>query len=258
MFECIEKDKQDTILVQKLTKEIKQSVKDKKMLHLEFSFDKLCFDQTFYKSNKKETLAHQRFLAKRVIAVYKDAVRVIKYAKFHKIQFSKTIYISGLKNKRNNNDKMLCFMLSTRFEHNYFSRLNFALRYGCDFIDNEITENNMCDFVDNVCVLRRRQGYKNISSCCPKTCKFTNSCPCKTKNISCKFIFCEYLEKQGKCINAFSLAILRVFLDPLEQVASMGMFFKSERHVARIVRFVGIFKYVIAFIILMQIVQLFI
>ena len=206
---------------------------------LEVSFDDLNLGVNIYGQNKQESKVLQKENCKKVVKVFRALVKMIKIAKRRKIKVEPQIVVENLSAKKNNNDLMLEYMLKVKFNTPITKKLSTAVDLACDWLDNENEQFKMCDFVDNKCAKARARGFERMTGCCPANCKFMDNCPCKTKNISCKFIFCDYLEEKGFCISPLSLPIFVVNLSFFQRVASWGLFFKSQKKVNFWLRFVN-------------------
>lgn len=208
-------------------KQIKQNYKDAKMLTI--SFSDLNLGSNIYGSSKKETKNLQKENCKIVIKLYRRTLRVIRFLKLKRVKFDGTIYIQGLTERKNNNVIMLELMLNCKLSRLFPQRLTAAIDGACTYLDAENSEHNMCDFKENSCAKHRAMGFTRKTGCCPASCKFMQCGPCKTKNISCKLIMCDYLENKGYYFSPHSLAILKVNLTYPERLSTIGFFFKSTK-----------------------------
>ena len=227
--EIIEND-ENTFLISDYTfdkKALKKALEEKRKLELDFDF--LSLGTKLYKSNKKETIVVQKENCKKVINVYKALCKIIRIAKRKKYDFNGTFVVKNLNAKQNNNDFLIESLLSLKYNTLPFARLNKSVLYTCDFLDKENSMHNMCDFHDNKCAKHRARGFERSTGCCPASCKFMDNCPCKTKNLSCKLIMCDYLVNMGYYFTPHTIPILKKHLTFFERVASIGMFFKSTK-----------------------------
>jgi hypothetical protein len=97
--------------------------------------------------------------------------------------------------------------------------------YSCEYLDNEFSCKNICDFKDDMCIYNRskNKGIK-VSSCCERNrtriiCeKFdkVNKC-CTIKCIGCKLFTCRYLRKKGIKYKANDIPYLKYFLSPRQK-----------------------------------------
>ena len=225
-------------------------------MFLEIDFDDANLGVNIYGSSKKESQRLQKENCKKVLAVFRELKKVICFAKRHSIQLGSQIVVKNLSQKKNNNDLMLEYMLQVCFETPAFKKVSKAVDLACDWLDNENNVFKMCDFVDNKCAKARARGFERMTGCCPAKCKFMDNCPCKTKNISCKFIFCDYLEERGYCISPLTLPIFVEFLSFPQRVASWGLFFKSQKKVSRILHFVKFLTYFVGATIILIVLKL--
>lgn len=201
---------------------------------LDFSFANFAALQ--YVGSLQKTKIVQKYNTKVLMQVYKKLVQVIKFCKRKKINFENTFYVSNFSQKQNNNDVMLQYMLKVRFFTPIFKKLDASVELACDFLDLENSTHNMCDFKDNRCAKHRAKNFTRSTGCCPANCKHQDNCPCKTKNLSCKLIMCDYLMEQGYYFSPHNIPVLRLTLNPLERLCSWGMFFKTTKQTFRFLK----------------------
>ena len=164
-----------------------------------------------------------------MLKLYKTISKIVKIARNKKYNFSGKFFVKNLDNKKNNNDYLLVSLLNLKFNTFFLSRLSKSVLYTCEFLDRENALHNMCDFHDNKCAKHRARGFERSTGCCPSSCKFMDNCPCKTKNLSCKLIMCDYLVDMGYYFTPHTIPTLRLHMNPLERLTSIGMFFKSTK-----------------------------
>ncbi len=205
-------------------------------LNLAINFDALNLGKSIYGSSKAETKVIQKENVNQLLKLYRTTIKILRYAKTHlKNNYSKTLLVENLDTKQNNNHKMLEFMINTALCTKCFKKTSTALNYACEYLDIENGKHNMCDFKDNRCAKHRARDFKTTTGCCPKKCKFMCSGPCKTKNISCKLIMCDYLENKGFYFSPNYLGVLRTNLTIVERLVVLGLFFKSDKKVNLII-----------------------
>lgn len=196
---------------------------------LSISFDALNLGTKLYGDGKKQSIEIQKLNASQVILVFKNCLKAVKILKKNKVDFDGAIYISNLKNKKNNNDLMIIGMLDAKLNYNIFKRMFVAVSYACDFLDKENEINNMCDFKDNKCVNHRENNINKNTGCCPSFCKYTQCKTCTVKNISCKIFMCNYLEDKGYYFTPHTIPILKRHLNILERFMCFGLLFKTTK-----------------------------
>lgn len=252
-FEFKEKPQNlNCVLVNNSFNNKKLKTQDKVDFELDFNFAN--FGALQYVGDLQKTKVVQKFNTKVLMRVYRKLVSVVLACKRKKIDFNNTFYVSNLKTKQNNNDIMLAYMLEVRFNKTIFQKLNASVVFACDFLDKENADHNMCDFKDNKCAKHRANNFERTTGCCPSGCKHQANCPCKTKNLSCKLIMCDYLMERGYYFSPHNLPVLRLTLNPLERLACWGMFFKTTKQTfafLRFVRFLEVFAVLVLVILLL-------
>lgn len=207
--------------------DLKQALLKNSAIEIDFNF--LNLGVKLYGKNKKSSIDIQKANCKKVKEVYKTIKKVIHIAKRKKYRFNNSFYIKNLKSKQNNNDYLLSALLELKFNTIIFNKMNKSILLTCEFLDRENALHNMCDFHDNRCAKHRARGFERSTGCCPSSCKFMDNCPCKTKNLSCKLIMCDYLVDMGYYFTPHTIPTLTHYMNPLERLTSIGMFFKSTR-----------------------------
>ena len=217
-------------------KEIKEAHLSGKIFVISSEF--LNINQKIYGTNKAETVKIQKENSKKVIKVYKSICKVVNALKSKKLNFNGVFYVENLNERKNNNVFLVLSLLNLKYNTCFFSRLSKSILYTCEYLDKENALHNMCDFHDNKCAKHRARGFERSTGCCPSSCKFMDNCPCKTKNLSCKIIMCDYLIEQGYFFTPHTIPILTRHMTFIERVASTGMFFKSTKRTFRFMRIV--------------------
>ena len=118
--------------------------------------------------------------------------------------------------------------------------------YSCDYLDNEFSTKNLCDFKDNMCVRNRcrTRGVK-VSSCCERNktrviCdKFDdkNKC-CTIKSVGCKLFTCYYLREKGIRYRVNDVPYLKYFLSIRQKAVCINSIFKDKNeNIDRLMKF---------------------
>lgn len=228
-----------------------KSQKNKEII-FKIDFNALNLTTRLYGNNKKDTRNIQKNNCKKVIRVYRTICNIIKICKRNNIKFNNMFFVYNFSTKKNNNDLMLLFMLETRFNKKIGLKYQNSLLFACDYLDNELKTENMCDFQENQCIKHRVHNFSRKTGCCPPNCKHIGECGCLTKNLSCKLILCDYLIKKGYYFSPLYLPILAVNMTIIERLCSWGMFFKSTKKTFSFMNFIRIFE-IVAMIIVMAI-----
>ena len=173
----------------------------------------------FFKKNKFKK-NYSIIKDKVLVKLYKDIIKIYKYCNNHNIKI-KDIYLINYDKSINNNYmvKELDCLLSA-YLLNYEDRINYIYDYMCNYLDNEFSYFNLCDFKDNKCVSRRDlecSGCKNpvTYGCCytkGRVCPNLINSRCTIKSLPCKFFTCRYLEKRGIKYRPWNYLMMRLFL----------------------------------------------
>lgn len=241
-FDILEKQNENTVVI---TNDFKTGVLKKyysKNCLFEIEYNCLNLGTKLYGNNKEETKKIQSANCKTMIKIYRKIAKIIKISKRHKINFNNTFYIKNLTEKKNNNDFQLKLMLDLRFNNNVFTRYTKSILYACKYLDNELKTENMCDFRDNKCIKHRYRNFDRNTGCCPSNCKFLDCKGCKTQNLSCKLILCDYLIEKGFYFSPTTLPILAIQMNYIERIFTWGMFFKSTKKTYGFMRLVRVLE----------------
>lgn len=135
----------------------------------------------------------QKYLYKQVLSVYRRLIKVIKFIDRNDIDFDNKFYVCG-NNVKNSTIKALQDMLNLNFCVSKNNKLSRQIEYACDYLDNELKINNICDFANGRC-RKYKNGITDKCSCCKANCPY--GIPCKVKNISCKLFLCDTVRQLG-------------------------------------------------------------
>ena len=209
----------------------------------EIDFDSLNLGTKLYGKDQLDTKAIQKSNYRQMLQLYRLSKRVVKFLRKKKDGFDGTFYVSGLSDKKNNNDLMLMQMLELRFNVRLFQKTNYAIEFVCDYIDKENSLNKMCgDFKENKCRKQQENNLEKVNGCCVNPCKYRrDGQPCPVKCLSCKLFMCSFLERQGYKFYINYLPILRLYLSFFERFVLLGCLFRSEKqtlHYLLFIRFI--------------------
>lgn len=231
-FEIHERENKNYALVD-LSKDCMKNIKAnlKNIDAFEIDEDALNLGVKLYGSSKKESIEIQKKNCKKILAIYKVCVKLVKLLKREKFAFDGTFYTKNLGKKKNNNDYMLCAMLDVKFNVKPLDRLSASYTYSATFLDMENALNKMCDFHDNKCTKHRELNDDRTTGCCSKTiCRFTCNAPCPTWNLACKIIMCDYLiEKKGYYFTPHTIPLMRKHFTFLERAFSIGQLCRTKK-----------------------------
>ncbi len=198
----------------------------------------------FFKKNKFKK-NYSRIKNNLLISLYKKIVKIYNYALKNNIRVKDILVINYDKNVNNNNIlKELDAILSAYFLDGD-ERVYFIYNYMCDYLDQEFNDFNICDFQNNRCVSRRDLECKNCKNPLVYGCCFTKGrvCPnlvnnhCCTKNLSCKFFTCRYLERRGIKYRPWDYPIMTLFFNRKElKIIDMSITLKEEDIMKKLIK----------------------
>jgi len=119
----------------------------------------------------------------------------------------------------------------------------------CDFLDNEFSKNNYCDFKHNQCFANRNKtSPHSIMGCCYSfkfspnpfskdlvtninQCQFLDCNKCSIKSISCKLFTCRSLKKKGIIFDTHKILLLDCFFNYKQHLILSKNFFKTREEI---------------------------
>lgn len=119
----------------------------------------------------------------------------------------------------------------------------------CEFLDNEFSRNNYCEFKDNKCFANRNKtSAQPTMGCCysfkysqnpfakdlltdVKQCQYLNCATCSIKSISCKLFTCNSLQKKGIKFNTHKILLLDCFFNNKQHLILSKSIFKTKEQI---------------------------
>lgn len=108
--------------------------------------------------------------------------------------------------------------------------------YICDFLDNDLENNNYCDFQNGRCVANRLgKSVHKDNGCCyyykVGLCNHLKNGVCTSANIACKLFMCEYLETKRIKYDLNSILDIKLFFNRKQIEIIKHNYFKSKDEV---------------------------
>lgn len=228
-------------------KQVKGNIK------LELDFDALNLGTKLYGDAKIETKNIQKNNCKQLLYFFKICKKAIKFLGYK--NFDGILYVRNLKQKKNNNDFIICAMLDVSKAKPH-QKLRLSYEYACIFLDLENSLNNMCDFVDNRCAKHRAKGIEKTTGCCASFCKLrVPGTICPHKNLSCKIFMCDYLiNEKGFYFTPHTIPVLKQHMSIFERAICFGLLCRTERKSLSYLHMVRGFSIFFAIIVLMLVI----
>lgn len=157
------------------------------------------------------------------------------------IDDKKTICIIVTEDKENRNVKDIIKSINACLIKDKYNRYEYLYDEACEYLDNEFTRNNYCDFKDNVCIakrnLRTRPGGKKMGCCYnfnkfgvfgkKVRCEYLGDKGCTAKCIGCKLMTCDYIKVKFKIKN---IILLDCFFNVVQKlIIKMRCFTPKEK-----------------------------
>lgn len=135
---------------------------------------------------------------------------------------------------------LLCDTKKERYEYIY--------DIVCNYLDNEFTTKNICDFKNDQCYGNRQKGASHSSmGCCysftythfldprlikdVKLCKHLDCKTCTTQCMACKLFTCKYLKERGIYFKPDEILLLDCFFTKKQHLILKHNFFKKREDI---------------------------
>ena len=118
-------------------------------------------------------------------------------------------------------------------EQDKFKKYSLIIDYITNYLDNDMRQNNYCDFKDGKCIANRlgKSAHKE-NGCCyiykEGLCKELTNHGCKINCLSCKLFMCAYIEKKYKKINLYKIFPLKKVFNRKQIYILKKSFFKDK------------------------------
>lgn len=184
--------------------------------------------------------------------IVKTLIKIKKLKKFNLhlgIPFNKKNFIGFIDNSSNSlyySD--LLDAIKTLYIPNCKSKYSFIYDKVCQYLDNQFSKNNFCDFKNDKCIANRKgKAAHSTMGCCysfeycsffsPKfiqniqLCKHLGNKTCNTSCITCKLFTCEYLKEKGVKFDTHKILLLRCFFNNKQHHILKTNFFKTKEEI---------------------------
>lgn len=118
----------------------------------------------------------------------------------------------------------------------------------CDFLDNNFTCKNICDFKNDQCVANRTgcTAHETMGCCYSfeyagvfdfrmvknvKLCQYMQNRKCATRNITCKLFTCKYLKNKNIFFDTHKILLLDCFFNKKQHEIIKSNFFRSREEI---------------------------
>jgi len=120
--------------------------------------------------------------------------------------------------------------------HDLKKRYELIYDYISDYLDQDRTHKNYCDFKNDECIANRLgRSVHEKNGCCyihrAGICSHLKHGECSIKNIPCKLFVCEYLESQGIKYDLNKILPLKKFLNMKQRHILKRTYFKPKDEV---------------------------
>lgn len=154
----------------------------------------------------------------------------------------------------NNNNSKYLFDLTSSFKalllNNITGKYEYIYDTVCEYLDNEFSKNNFCDFQNDSCIANRKKCSSHSSmGCCysfqyskfweptfiknVKICQHLNCKTCNTKCISCKLYTCKYLKDKNIQFNINNILLLDCFFNKKQHLILKYNFFAKREEIIK-------------------------
>ncbi len=139
----------------------------------------------------------------------------------------------------------ICTSFSALVAQNKLEQYEIIYDAVCQYLDNEFSSKNLCDFCDNVCIAARNvMTYHKVNGCCytynygpggilisRPPCKYLVNSHCVADCISCKLHTCNYLTLQNIQFKIKDILLLNCFFSHKQHLVIKYNVFKTRQEI---------------------------
>lgn len=169
------------------------------------------------------------------------------------IDNKKTVCIIVTEDKESRNVKDIIKSFNACLIKDKYTRYDYLYDEVCDYLDNEFTRNNYCDFKDDVCIAKRNLPTRpegNKMGCCYNftkagvfgkriRCEYLNDKGCTAKCIGCKLMTCDYIKVKFKIKN---IILLDCFFNVVQKLIIKMRCFTPKEEIMKELMFWSFFE----------------
>lgn len=113
---------------------------------------------------------------------------------------------------------------------NRVKRIEYIYDRAVEYI-NEYYSDDLCQFVDNKCIVQRMTGSSNVNGCCRK-CRLLSSKGCFSCNLACKLIYCKTAIGNIKLLSIWKIPVLKC-LSIGQRLILRGNFYNTKEEIIK-------------------------
>lgn len=179
----------------------------------------------------------------------KDIIKIKKICDKSKIRLGKNYQgknvVAIIENNIEDNQEIINIITAILYE-DIKEKYNYIYDTVCDYLDNEFINNNLCDFKNDKCKVKR--NTKVTMGCCHhcknkyfgilysnklQMCEHLKDKRCSAKCITCKLFTCDELRKEGFKYTTENIALLKYFFNPLQKFIIISSYFTPKEKIMK-------------------------
>ena len=145
----------------------------------------------------------------------------------------------------------ICVAIKTVQIENKKDRYNYLYDEICYYLDHACSENNLCDFKNDKCFVKRNTDV--TMGCCHHfpdkrfgmlyqkeliQCEYLGEKGCTTKSIGCKMFMCDEIIKKGYKFTVYNVLPIRYFFNFIQKIIiKTSVFHTKEETMKRLIKF---------------------
>lgn len=202
-------------------------------------------DNINYKINF-DNLLYDEKNAKRII---KKLAKIRKKADFFKKHLKIDIENKEIQDLHQIDDKYefyICTAISAVQIDDKKERCNFLYDEICYFLDHVCISNNLCEFKDDKCFVKRNTNV--TMGCCHHypnkklgifyqkkmiQCEYLGDKGCTTKAIGCKLYMCPQVNKKGFRFTVYNVLLIRYFFNFIQKIIIISGIFDTKENIMK-------------------------
>ena len=127
-----------------------------------------------------------------------------------KLWIYKSVFYRNVKFVSSVDDEQVISTINALNIKNRYNRIAYIYDYCCNYIDKFYEGKNICGFVNGQCINQQTPKCDHYDGCC-RLCIHQNGKGCETKNLTCKFFFCDTIKSKEKILKYNDFNVLKLF-----------------------------------------------
>lgn len=162
------------------------------------------------------------------------------------VEGKEIVAIINTSDTENENIKSIIVSIKAMFIDNKNERYEYLYNEACKYLDRKFEKNNYCDFKDDICIAKRNCNSQRLKmGCCYhayknnifgkwKFCEHLGSKGCKTQNLACKLMTCDYIKVKFKLKD---ITYIDCFFNIIQKLILRFSFYQTKEKIMKKIKF---------------------